>query len=217
MARRTERVLNQGQFVKATDLWYLTEIVLIQETHDIDFYNVLYNIEFEAPAEQKALKQSREFLSPRDVAFEMLVNYRSSYPAIKAALSDEVQADEEPKMTQTRMMREIVHPKLKLPLNVVFGSQNSIVFDTLAGDFMKPVVEMVEKVLNETSVKVNVYSGQLDLICSTPGTISWVNRMNWSGKKQYASSSRAGIGVNGILEGYVRKYGNFAMYWVSFN
>lgn len=214
MARRTERVLNQGQYVKATDLWYLTEIVLIQETHDIDFYNVLYNIDFESPAEQKALKQSREFLSPRDVAFETLVNYRSSYPAIVAALADE--ADEEPPMTLNRMMREQVHLKLGLPSNVIFQNQSSAVFDTLAGDFMKPVVEMVEKVLNETSVKVNVYSGQLDLICSTPGTISWVNRMNWSGKKQYASSSRAGIGVNGILEGYVRKYGNFAMYWVSF-
>lgn len=215
MARRTERVLNQGQYVKATDLWYLTEVVLIQETHDIDFYNVLYNVEFEAPAEQKALKQSREFLSPRDVAYEILVNYRSSYPAIAAALADEADEELETPLSLNMMMRERVHPKLGLPDNVVFGSQSGIVFDTLAGDFMKPVVEIIEKVLNETSVKVNVYSGQLDLICSTPGTISWVNRMNWSGKKQYASSSRNGIGVNGILEGYVRKFGNFAMYWVS--
>jgi serine carboxypeptidase 1 len=209
MARRTQRVLNQGQYVKATDLWYLTEIVLIQETHDIDFYNVLYNIDFAQP---EAAKSTREFLSPRDVAYQVLVNYRSSYPALIAALDDE----EPPELSLTDMMRTVVHPKLQLPENVTFGSQSGIVFDTLAGDFMKPVVEMVEKVLNETSVKVNVYSGQLDLICSTPGTISWVNRMNWGGKKQYASSPRDGIGVNGILEGYVRKYGNFGMYWVSY-
>lgn len=216
MARRTERVLKQGQYVKATDLWYLTEIVLIQETHDIDFYNVLYNIEFEDKnAEtQKSVKQKREFLSPRDVAYEVLVNYRSSYPAIIAALDDDEEEPTEP-MTLNKLMREIVHPKLGLSENITFASQQGAVFDTLAGDFMKPVVEVVEKVLNETSVKVNVYSGQLDLICSTPGTIAWVNRMNWSGKKEYARAPRDGIGVNGILEGYVRKYGNFAMYWVS--
>lgn len=176
MARRTQRVLDQGQYVKATDLWYLTEIVLIQETHDIDFYNVLYDIEYMAPEE---LKASREFLSPRDTAYQLMVNYRSSLPALVKPLAD---ADV-PELSLNDMMRTKVHPKLNLPVNVTFGSQSGLVFDTLAGDFMKPVVEMVEKVLNETSVKVNVYSGQLDLICSTPGTIAWINRMNWSGMK----------------------------------
>lgn len=177
MARRTRRVLNQGHYVKATDLWYLTEIVLIQETHDIDFYNVLYDIEYMAPEE---LRASREFLSPRDTAYQLLVNYRSSLPALVKPFADE---DETPTLSLSEMMQTKVHPKLELPENVVFGSQSGAVFDTLAGDFMKPVVEMVEKVLNETSVKVNVYSGQLDLICSTPGTIAWINRMFWDGRK----------------------------------
>lgn len=177
MAKRTQRVLDQGQYVKATDLWYLTEIVLIQETHDIDFYNILYDIEYLAA---EGLRASREFLSPRDTAYQLMVNYRSSLPALVKPFAD---GDETPPLSLNEMMRTKVHPKLGLPQNVTFGSQSGLVFDTLAGDFMKPVVEMVEKVLNETSVKVNVYSGQLDLICSTPGTIAWINRMNWGGKK----------------------------------
>jgi serine carboxypeptidase 1 len=177
MAKRTQRVLNQGQYVKATDLWYLTEIVLIQETHDIDFYNVLYDISYTGSEEPQARK---ELLSPRDTAYQLLVNYRSSLPVISKALAD---GDETPPLSLNQMMRTKVHPKLGLPENVTFGSQSDLVFDTLAEDFMKPVVEMVEKVLNETSVKVNVYTGQLDLICSTPGTIAWINRMNWSGRK----------------------------------
>lgn len=35
------------------------------------------------------------------------------------------------------------------------------------------------------------------------------------GRKQYASSPRDAIPVNGIIEGYLRKYGNFGMYWLN--
>jgi Serine carboxypeptidase len=140
----------------------------------------------------------------------MLVNYKQyTQPGRNLAKAD----DEE--LSLNEMMRNRVHPALKLPENVRFGSQSGAVFDTLAGDFMKPVVDVVAKVLNETSVKVVVYSGQLDLICSTPGTVEWINAMNWYGKKQYARAPRRDIRVNRVLEGYVRQYGNFSMYWVS--
>lgn len=177
IAKRTQRVLNQGQYKKATDLWYLTEVVLEREAHAIDFYNVQYDITLRG---SEALKTSRESLSPRDSAYELLVNYRSTPKVAVKSLAE----DETPPLSLNQMMRTKVHPKLGLPDNVVFGNQSDLVFDTLAEDFMKPVVEMVEKVLNETDVKVNVYTGQLDLICSTPGTIAWINRMYWSGKER---------------------------------
>lgn len=177
MAKRTKRVLDQGQYVKATDLWYLTEVVLEQEAHNIDFYNVQYDIAYRGPA---TLQERRASLSPRDSAYQLLVNYQSALPAVVKSLAAE---DETPPLSLYQMMTTRVHPKLGLPGHVIFGNQSDFVFDTLAEDFMKPVVEMVEKVLNETSVKVNVYTGQLDLICSTPGTIAWINRMYWSGRK----------------------------------
>lgn len=59
-----------------------------------------------------------------------------------------------------------------------------------------------------------MYSGQLDLICATPGTVQWINHMNWYGKDEYKEAVRDGIGVNNILEGYQRHHDNFSMYWV---
>lgn len=35
------------------------------------------------------------------------------------------------------------------------------------------------------------------------------------GRKQYASAPREAIGVKGLLEGYVRKFGNFGTYWLN--
>jgi serine carboxypeptidase 1 len=129
---------------------------------------------------------------------------------LSADESDEEDADSK----LTRLMRGDVHKALSLPDNVIWGSQAGAVFDTLAGDFMKPVVETVAEVLNGTTVKVVVYSGQLDLICATPGTVEWINNMKWYGAKEYANAPRDGIGVNNILEGYSRQYDRFSMYWV---
>lgn len=42
-ALRTQKTLNAGKFAQATDLWYQTEIVLLQQTRGVDFYNVLFD------------------------------------------------------------------------------------------------------------------------------------------------------------------------------
>jgi len=203
MAQRTERVLKQGQYTLATDLWYMTEVILEEEARAIDFYNVQYDIPYRGEISEQA--KILGSITPRDSAYELMVNYRRLENTL---------FDSPVPISLDKMMKTRVHPALNLPNNVVFGSQQGYVFDTLAGDFMKPVVNVVEKVLNETSVNVVVYNGQLDLICSTPGTIEWINRMNWYGKDKYASAPRTGISVNGNLEGYLRKYGKFSMYWV---
>jgi serine carboxypeptidase 1 len=210
MARRTERVLQQGQYVLATDLWYMTEVILEEECRAIDFYNVQYDIAYSGGISAKTAKQLGNARA-RDYAYEMMVNYRRLSTALAEADDDETPTP----LSLNTMMRTVVHPALNLPAHVIFGSQSGDVFDTLAGDFMKPVVDIVEKVLNDTTVNVVVYNGQLDLICSTPGTVAWVNNMNWYGKKQYMSATRNAISVNGLLEGYVRKYGRFSFYWVS--
>lgn len=115
------------------------------------------------------------------------------------------------------LMRGAVAEVLNIPKNVTWGSQSGAVFDTLAGDFMKPVTDIVELLLNTTTLQVIVYNGQLDLICATPGTVEWVNRLKWTGSKGYLEAPRNGFGVNNVLEGYVRSNGNFSMYWVKLN
>ncbi|CRL03157.1 CLUMA_CG016183, isoform A [Clunio marinus] len=203
-ALRTKRALDEGKYFQATDLWAQTEEVLLGYNMGVDFYNVLYDTRFSS-SEDNAKQLFHH--SPHSIAYDVMVKRK------RINIGDE--SDDEYTDPLTRMMRDEVHPALGLSDDVKFGSQSSAVFDTLGGDFMKPVVSIVEHLLNNTSVKVVVYSGQLDLICSTPGTVKWVNEMNWVGSKDYANAPRDGIGINNVLEGYVRKYGNFSMYWIN--
>lgn len=76
----------------------------------------------------------------------------------------------------------------------------------------------VERLLNETTIGVCVYTGQLDLIVDTPGTYNWVERLRWAGRPSWDSAPRRPlIGASGssIIEGYSKIYGRFSMYWVD--
>lgn len=75
---------------------------------------------------------------------------------------------------------------------------------------------IVERLLNETNVKVAVLSGQFDLICATLGTMNWIEKMNWRGKSNYKKSIRRPFKVNYIAEGYEKSAGNFYMFWVNY-
>lgn len=61
-------------------------------------------------------------------------------------------------------------PKTHLPYLVftVRPGQAEEVFSNMAGDFMRPVVEVVGQLLS-AGVNVTVYNGQLDLIVDTMG------------------------------------------------
>ncbi|GLV36189.1 highroad [Carabus blaptoides fortunei] len=102
-----------------------------------------------------------------------------------------------------------------LPVDVTWSMSSGEVFGTLAGDFMKPVTDVVEQLLNSTDIKVAVFNGQLDLIVDTPGTVDWVERLKWPGKKDWLAAPRDALVSKGIIEGFKKKYGNFAMYWVN--
>ncbi|XP_076248727.1 uncharacterized protein LOC143188395 [Calliopsis andreniformis] len=105
--------------------------------------------------------------------------------------------------------------KQALGLSVEHGAQSGQVWNMLLGDFMKPVINIVEQLLDQTNLKVIVLSGQLDLIVDTPGTLQWVEKMKWKNSNLWLKSVRRPLIVNGIIEGYVKSYGNLAMYWVN--
>ncbi|KAF7988459.1 hypothetical protein HCN44_001032 [Aphidius gifuensis] len=105
--------------------------------------------------------------------------------------------------------------KEALGLNVTWGEQSSRVFSILSGDFMKPAVHIVERLLNETNLEIFVFTGQLDLIVATPGTLAWVEALKWHGKKKWETSERKTVVVDNIIEGYVKEYSNFKMYWIN--
>ncbi|XP_049811567.1 retinoid-inducible serine carboxypeptidase-like [Schistocerca nitens] len=102
-----------------------------------------------------------------------------------------------------------------IPSDVYWDSQGSNVFSALNEDFMKPVTDVVESLLNETDISVVVFTGNLDLIVDTPGTLKWVENLKWAGAQSWKESNRSPITVNSIIEGYYKKYSNFAFYWIT--
>jgi len=187
-------------------LWYQTEVVLIENTGGVDFYNVQYNTEYPNSEDRFSARVKNFNLNPRNAAFDVLVKRK------KLNFDNEHEDENDYNLTTVMGM---VHEALSLPAHVQWGSQADAVFDTLAGDFMKPVINIVEEVLNNTSIKVVVYSGQLDLICATPGTVQWISTMSWYGSSEYKNARRNGIGIQNVLEGYSRQFGNFSMYWIN--
>lgn len=69
--------------------------------------------------------------------------------------------------------------------------------------------------LNTTNLKVFVYSGQLDVIVETVGTVKWIENLRWKNKNRYNAAERHAIKRGGSLEGYVKSAGNFCMYWIN--
>ncbi|XP_068140418.1 retinoid-inducible serine carboxypeptidase [Drosophila tropicalis] len=119
---------------------------------------------------------------------------------------------EDPKLCE--FMRHNVTEALQLTNMSEWMVQNASVFLNLGDDIFKPAVNIVTRLLNETPLRVGVYSGILDLLCATPGTVNWINRMKWQRKDQYANSKRKGFRINGVLEGYEKHGGGFSMFWI---
>lgn len=69
--------------------------------------------------------------------------------------------------------------------------------------------------LDETDIKVAVFTGQLDLIVATPGTVEWINRLKWNGLNDYLKAKRTSIIVDKYIEGYQRVHKNFGVYWAN--
>lgn len=201
-ALRTKKSFDEGKYVQSSDWWFETEVVLDIQTQGVDFYNIL------TPIPAGSVFKQKNLINPRESAFNLMVTRTRALPQKMAK-------DDKPVYKLDDLMRQEVHEALGLSDKIVWGSQAGAVFDTLAGDFMKPVVDVVADTLTNTTLKVIVYSGQLDLICATPGTVEWVNNMEWFGRESYLKSPRLGLNHGKYLEGYKRSYDNFTMYWVK--
>ncbi|XP_063701657.1 retinoid-inducible serine carboxypeptidase-like [Culicoides brevitarsis] len=193
----TKKAVDDEKWTQATDLWGYTEVVIMRETDGVDFYNILKKIYQPSVARR-------------------IASYRKGRMH-GGALRDLTNFDEE--INRDRVLSELMNSKVKqalrIPSNVTWGGQSGRVFSFLEGDFMKPCTEVLAKLLDETDVKVAVFTGQLDLIVATPGTVEWINRLDWSGHDGYLKAKRTSIVVNKYIEGYQRKNKNFAVYWAN--
>lgn len=192
-AIETEHILNQERYEDATYQWGNTQGVLMGQTGPIDWYNVLF------------LQEYNQFQA-RLAMFEKDLKQATADSARKLAAEDRDQM-------LTNLMRNEVASTLQLPAESIYDSQGGRVFSTLAGDFMKPAMDVIELLLNNTSVDVVVITGQLDLIVATPGNVVWVEKLKWNGRNDYLNAPRTGVGAKGILEGYQKSYGKLSVYW----
>lgn len=68
--------------------------------------------------------------------------------------------------------------------------------------------------MNNTNLEVVVFTGNLDLIVDTPGTIVWMDKMRWKKSKEWPQVPRKEIVINNYIEGYVKNLDKLSLYWI---
>jgi len=201
-AEQTEVAVNEGRWFDATRLWRATQSVVLLRSHYVDFYNIL---KFNTPSSPGSSGYDKDFgksSTLRSSDFGFL--YRKMFPNAKADPLDD-------------LMNGVIREKLGIiPDDVIWGGQYNAVFRAQEGDFMKPVVSVVDSALSTTALNVIIYQGQLDLICDTMGTMDWVQQLTWNQLGNYNGATRKAFerDTDGQTEMYVKAFNRFKFYWV---
>uniref|UniRef100_A0A4W6CTI8 Carboxypeptidase n=1 Tax=Lates calcarifer TaxID=8187 RepID=A0A4W6CTI8_LATCA len=190
-AEEVKKAVEQQEFLKATELWSMTESVVEQNTNGVNFYNILT----QEPDEKLTSSAGENFIA--------LQTRRHIRPLHSQSLSE--------------LMNGPIRKKLGIiPQNVTWGGQAEDVFSYMAGDFMRPVVDIVDQLL-AAGVNVTVYNGQLDLIVDTMGQELWVKQLKWEGLPGFNKLRWTALDdpiSPGITGAFYKTYKNFAFYWI---
>ncbi|XP_051988380.1 retinoid-inducible serine carboxypeptidase-like [Xyrauchen texanus] len=193
-AKGVQQALDQGQYQKATEMWSITESVVEQNTNGVNFYNIL------AQNSDDMVKISSDQTTD---GFLSSLKRRHIRPLHRQSLSE--------------LMNGPIREKLGvIPKNVTWGGQSEDVFSSMAGDFMKPVVNIVDELL-AAGVNVTVYNGQLDLIVDTVGQEQWVKQLKWDGLQSFNKIKWTALEdpqTESQTGAFYKTYKNFAFYWI---
>ncbi|KAJ8730911.1 hypothetical protein PYW08_002324 [Mythimna loreyi] len=100
--------------------------------------------------------------------------------------------------------------------NPTYDSGREDVIKAFKSSFMTPATEKVEYLLQNTSISVAIYNGNLDAVSNTPGQLEWVENLKWDGmQNNFLSAPRASIVVNRLVEGYYRNGTRLQFFWVN--
>ncbi|XP_064478578.1 retinoid-inducible serine carboxypeptidase-like [Ornithodoros turicata] len=186
------QAITSGRLTKATELWQSAQNLVEDLTYGINWYNILTPL----PNEKLSPNVTLPYKHPLYRTFQRLVA-----PYHGDALYN--------------LMNGYVKQKLGvIPKNVTWGGQSNEVFSALMGDFMRPDVQVVDKLLNETNLKVVIYSGQLDLIVDTMGTLQWVNQLDWPGIQEFRQAKKKPMTVGKFTSAFYKSYKNLVMFWI---
>ncbi|KAL2101497.1 hypothetical protein ACEWY4_003258 [Coilia grayii] len=195
-AEAIKRAVTDGDFVKATELWSVLENVVEQNTNGVNFYNILGQ-ESDDDDDSTVVKS----LLQEDYLTSLA--RRHIRPLHSESLG--------------QLMNGKIRKKLGIiPRNVTWGGQADAVFASMSGDFMKPVIDVVDELL-EAGVNVTVYNGQLDLIVDTIGQENWVKALKWPGIEDFNKMKWTALDdpeSPGVTGAFVKSYKNFSFYWI---
>ncbi|KAG4972229.1 hypothetical protein JHK82_037897 [Glycine max] len=200
IAERIKQQLKAGQFVNATNSWSELEYVISINSNSVDFYNFLLDSGSDsATVSRMKLKLFKE-ISMRRYS-KHLTSTRYS-PGVSGDLYS--------------LLNGVITKKLKIiPEKIRWFEQSDNVFTNLEGDFMKPRIAEVDKLL-ALGVNVTVYNGQVDLICATKGTEAWLKKLKWAGLPNFLGKDRTPIfcGSDRKTKGFFKSYKNLNFYWI---
>ncbi|KAM9457959.1 retinoid-inducible serine carboxypeptidase [Clarias gariepinus] len=190
-AKDVQKALDQEQYDTATQLWGVAENVVEQNTNGVNFYNILtQNSDM-----LKSDTQNEGYLSG--------LKRRHVRPLHGRSLDE--------------LMNGPIRDKLGvIPKNVTWGGQAEQVFSSMSGDFIKPVIDIVDELL-AAGVNVTVYNGQLDLIVDTMGQELWVKKLKWDGLEKFNTMKWTALEdpqSTGQTGAFYKTYKNFAFYWI---
>ncbi|XP_016062701.1 PREDICTED: retinoid-inducible serine carboxypeptidase isoform X2 [Miniopterus natalensis] len=95
------------------------------------------------------------------------------------------------------------------------GQANSV-FLNMEKDFMKPVISVVDELL-EAGVNVTVYNGQLDLIVDTMGQEAWMQKLKWSELPKFHQLKWKPLysdPMSSETSAFVKRHKNLAFFWI---
>lgn len=193
-AATTQSYVDNEQWVMATNAWSYTEGVVMQKTDGVNFYNVLTKEDVYRKNGFKPHSQDLSYMSPE--VRELYKRHVHPYPR---DIMD----------TIGELMNGEYAERWNIPDSVEWGSQGGYVFDVLSGDFMKPVIESVNQILDTTNLHVAVYNGNLDLICDSIGTWNWVKKMSWNDMSSWYAAEQESM--------YISDFSSVAAYYQRAN
>lgn len=199
--------IDKGQWKLATDLWGQTVMVLRQHTNGVDFYNIL------------------NFIVLTSARSNVLVTRAASViDEVKFSLQNHMPAREYKKYFGKKapsrlclLMNGPIRKKLGvIPKHVTWDGMSDNVFKFHNGDFMKPVVDVVDETLNRTNLEVIVYQGQLDIICDSKAAMDWVSRLKWKNLPKYMAAKKTPLIEPNTrqTDAFVKAYEKFKFYWL---
>ncbi|XP_076921164.1 serine carboxypeptidase-like 51 [Bidens hawaiensis] len=192
-----KKQIANGQMKEATKTWNDLEMVIMNTSNHIDFYNIMRD------SRSPDVSTTTNELSRKTMINEESRNL-DSLRVLPGFVND-----------LKTLMNGAVKKKLRIPKDVMWASQGDLVFDALSGDFMRQRLKEVDQLL-DAGVHVTVYSGQLDLICSTKGAEVWVEKLKWKGLKTFLNMDRtpAYCGDDMETKAFAKSYKNFHFYWI---